>query len=82
MVYRFFFRSIFCHKFLNVLLPSSDFAVILESKMFYLVGLLHESRGNQNRAKQLFKLVVEEERTNRWPGVLARATKKIGIGWT
>jgi tetratricopeptide (TPR) repeat protein len=54
------------------LLEEMPYSTAVRTEMFYLVGLLHESRGNQDRAGHLFRLAAEEEKTNRWPAVMAQ----------
>lgn len=44
----------------------------IRCEMFYLAGLLNESRGDRERARELFKMAVEEDPRNYAPAWLAK----------
>jgi len=48
------------------------------SEMYYLVALLYEHRKQKERSIELLQLAYAEDKTLRWPAVLAM--KKLGIG--
>lgn len=50
------------------------------SEMFYLAGLLYESRGNSSRASKLFTLSATEDKSRRWPSWLASGKLRIEEG--
>lgn len=53
-------------------LEAMPFPVRARSEMFYLAGLLMESRGDQDRSRSLLRHSADEDLMNHWPAVLAR----------
>jgi tetratricopeptide (TPR) repeat protein len=53
-------------------LEDMPYAVQNRVEMFFLVGLLHEKRGNTERGRKLFQRAAQEDPTNLWPTVLAK----------
>ena len=48
----------------------------VKSELYYLMGLLYESRGKKTMAKEFFELSINADPSNWWPAYLAK--KKLG----
>jgi hypothetical protein len=54
------------------LLSMMPFVPFLRSELFYLMALLYESRSERDRSKKWLKTCIEEDKTFRWPAMLAK----------
>lgn len=53
-------------------LVEMEYPAATRSEMFHLAGLLYQSRGNDQRAKELFRMSVQDDPRKAWPAYLAR----------